>query len=253
MKSKAKHFKEKKKDFFPFFLIISLIIMCICAVYIYKWLNESNHNNEVMEIVKNAVIEENDNNSNTEKKINFTELKEYNSDIVGWLKVNNTEIDYPVVKYTDNSFYLKHSLDKTYNTHGWIFTDYQVNLDGNDKNITIYGHNIKDGSMFGSLKNILEKDWYKNSENLDVSFITEDEDAIYRVFSVYQIEKETYYTNNYFKNDSEYESFIQELKSRSIVNFNTDVNIDDQILTLSTCATNNNYRVVLHAKKIVNN
>ena len=251
MRRKAKHLKEKKKDFFPFFLIISLIIMGICAVYIYNWLNESNHNDEIMETVKNAVIVENDDNSNAKETINFSELKKYNSDIVGWLKVNNTEVNYPVVKYTDNSFYLKHSLDKKYNSHGWIFADYQVKLDGNDKNITIYGHNIKDGSMFGSLKNVLQKDWYENEENLNISFITEKEEMTYRVFSVYQIEKETYYTNNNFKNDSEFESFIQELKSRSITDFNIDVNADDQILTLSTCATNNNYRVVVHAKKNV--
>ena len=104
--------------------------------------------------------------------------------------------------------------------------------------------------MFGSLKKILNEDWYKNSANFNISYITEEENATYRVFSVYETEKELYYTNNNFENDAEYQEFLDELKSRSIVDFKVNVNKDDQILTLSTCADNNQYRIVLHAKKV---
>ena len=90
-------------------------------------------------------------------------------------------------------------------------------------------------------------------KNRSGGYITEEENATYRVFSVYETEKELYYTNNNFENDAEYQEFLDELKSRSIVDFKVNVNKDDQILTLSTCADNNQYRVVLHAKKVKKN
>ena len=73
---------------------------------------------------------------------------------------------------------------------------------------------------------------------------------VHQVFSIYQIEKESYYTTNSFDSEKDFEEFLIEIKGRSKVDFNVDVNSSDKILTLSTCADNNNYRVVLHAKKI---
>ena len=149
----------------------------------------------------------------------------------------------------DNKFYLNHSFDKSNNTAGWIFADYKNKFDGKDKNIVLYGHNRKDNSMFGSLKNILNERWYNNPENTDIIFITQNKKHIYKVFSVYQIEKEDYYIKTEFNSSNEFEKFIKTLKQRSIKNFNVDVSKNDRIITLSTCAGNSNCRVVLHAKK----
>ena len=104
--------------------------------------------------------------------------------------------------------------------------------------------------MFGSLKKILQPEWYENKDNLKITYVTEEETNEYQVFSVYQIAKETYYTNNYFNSDEEYQSFLNELQSRSEVDFDVELKSSDKILTLSTCADNNYYRVVLHAKLI---
>ena len=128
--------------------------------------------------------------------------------------------------------------------------DYRIKRDGTDKNMTIYGHNSKNDAMFGSLKDILKEEWYSNSDNLNVTYIDENGTHTYKVFSIYQIKKETYYTTTYFSSDDEFKNFIDTLKGRSIVDFGVDVGTEDQILTLSTCADNNNYRIVLHAKKI---
>ncbi len=251
-KSVGKHSKERSRKIkIPFFRLISLIILIVCIVYIWNWVKENEHSNNVMQIAKESIIE-NDSaeNSDDSISINFVKLRKTNPDIVGWIRVNNTNIDYPVVQSTDNSFYLSHSLDKENNAAGWPFVDYRVQLDETDKNITIYGHNRRDGSMFGSLKNILKPEWYENKENLQIKFITDDETYNYQVFSIYQIAKETYYTNNSFANDTEYTNFLNELKSRSKVDFNIEVTNADKIITLSTCADNNYYRVVLHAKLI---
>ena len=127
--------------------------------------------------------------------------------------------------------------------------DYKNKLDGTDKNIVIYGHNIKDGSMFGTLKNILDEEWYNNEENYIIDLTTEKEELKYQVFSIYKIKNEDYYIDTEFKND-EYKKFVKKLKDRSIKDFGIEVTENDSILTLSTCADNNKYRVVLHAKRI---
>lgn len=247
----GKHLKEKTKKFrFPFFRILSLIIVVVCGIYIWQWTKENKHSDDVMKIVNEAIVQEKGEDGEDKSSINFDKLKEINPDVIGWIKVNNTEINYPVVQSGDNSFYLDHSFDKAYNAAGWPFMDYRVDLDGKDKNMTIYGHNRKDRSMFGSLEDVLESKWYENKDNLKIEYTTENGKEIYQVFSIYQIEKETYYTNNYFASDEEFTTFINELKNRSIVDFGVEVNSDDTILTLSTCADNNQYRTVLHAKKV---
>lgn len=103
--------------------------------------------------------------------------------------------------------------------------------------------------MFGTLRNILDNNWYTNEDNKKIIFFTENEKSIYEVFSIYKVEKEDYYITTSFTNNS-YLDFLNTIKKRSITDFNTEVTENDQILTLSTCDNNNKYRVVLHAKKL---
>ena len=182
--------------------------------------------------------------------IDFDKLKDQNNEAIAWIKVNNTNIEYPVVKTKNNEFYLNHSFDKSENLGGWIFADCKNKFNGTDKNIVIYGHNMKDNSMFGTMQNILNPEWYNNEENTNIILKTEGKNYIYKVFSIYRIENEDYYIKTEFNNDSEFEQFLNTLKARSIRDFNMDMLESDSILTLSTCDNNNKYRVVLHAKKI---
>ena len=146
----------------------------------------------------------------------------------------------------DNSYYLNHNFNKEQNNAGWIFADYRNKLDGTDKNIIIYGHNMKNGTMFSTLKNILNKEWQENKDNRLIIFVTENGLAIYEVFSVYEIEEEDYYITTELS-EEDFSDFKSNLKSRSIYDFNTDIENSEQIITLSTCGNNNNNRVVLHA------
>ena len=207
--------------------------------------NENNKTKIIQENLKDITKLQKSNN-----EINFEELKSQNSDTVFYLKVNNTNISYPVVKYSDNNYYLNHSFDKSKNSAGWLFADYKNKLDGTDKNIVVYGYNRRDGSMFGTLKNILNKEWYDNTDNMDIVYMDIGGKHIYKVFSIYKIENEDYYITTQFNNDSEYKKFLTTIKSRSIKDFNVEISETDSILTLSTCANNNKYRVVLHAKRI---
>lgn len=219
----------------------------------YFWYKDKKNNDETTEQLKNNVKLEKikkDNSNNEKYIVDFKKLKSENSDVVAYIKVNNTNIEYPIVKTSNNNFYLNHSFDKSKNSRGWIFADYKNKFDNTDKNIVIYGHNMRDESMFGSLKNILNEEWYNNAENKNITFLTEKENYIYKVFSIYKIESEDYYIKTNFKNDEDYEKFLNTIKNRSIKNFDINLNINDKIITLSTCANNNKYRIVLHAKKL---
>lgn len=231
--------------------IIFIGLIIYSSINIYKWWKDNRNNKKLIEKAANAVtvVNNNDENEKQKYKVDFNQLKNTNEDVVGWLKVNGTDVEFPVVQTSDNEYYLNHSLDKSVNGAGWIFVDYRNELDGSDKNIVIYGHNRRDNSMFGTLKNILEEDWYDNDDNKIVYFITEDNYTEYEVFSVYQTESEDYYITTDFNSD-EFGEFIQNIKSRSENNFEVDVDASDEVLTLSTCANNNKYRVVLHAKKV---
>lgn len=250
MVKKGKRAKESEKHYFVWFIRLILIGLLLYSGYkITLWvIDNSNTNQMIEEVSKYVKVDQGKSEGDLEKyDINFKELKNKNSDVVAWLKVPGTKIEYPVVHTTDNSFYLTHSLDKSDNKAGWAFMDYRNKLDGKDKNIIIYGHNRRDGSMFESLKNILTDEWFNDESNRKVIFITEQEKAKYEVFSTYKVEEEDYYIQTSFDN---YAEFLKKIKGRSEKDFNVDVDEQDSILTLSTCDNNNNYRIVLHAKKI---
>ena len=254
MKKEEKHLKKKKNKIIKILVIMICVAAMIFSGYkIFTWWQENKKSEEILNDISGKVIlqdiEDEDRNSIKKYVIDFEGLKEKNIDTVAWIKVENTNIEYPVVKANDNNYYLTKSFDKSYNSAGWVFMDYRNKTDGTDKNTVIYGHNRKDKSMFGTLKNVFTEGWYNNEQNKFITYITENEYSIYEIFSAYRIEEEDYYITTDFKNDEEYEQFLKKIKSRSFKNFNVDVTNDDQILTLSTCS-NANYRAAVHAKKI---
>lgn len=179
--------------------------------------------------------------------VDFDNLKSINSDVKGWIKVNGTNINYPFVQTNNNSYYLTHAFDKSYNSAGWVFMDYRNSL--NDKNTILYAHGRIDKTMFGSLKNILTSEWYNNSNNYIIRISSEKENTLWQVFSVYHMPTTNDYLQIDFTNDDEYLLFLTNLKNRSLYNFNTTINAKDKILTLSTCY-NKDEKMVMHAKLI---
>ena len=180
--------------------------------------------------------------------INFNELKNINNDVKGWIKVNGTNINYPFVQSSNNKYYLTHSFDKSYNSAGWLFLDYRNNIN-NNKNTIIYAHGRYDKTMFGSLKEVLTKNWLSNTNNYVIKISSEKENSLWQIFSTYHIPTSSDYLQTNFKSDSEYQEFLNMIKDRSSYNFNTSVNSNDNILTLSTCY-NNSDKMVVHAKLI---
>lgn len=249
--------KRKKYLMFLVYAIAFLVIIFSLSSR-YKVYSQDNATVELTENLKNCAVNNtsnlnDDGNAQNSNTIDFDELCKINSDTCGWLKVDGIEIDMPVVQTDNNDYYLKYSFDKTYNLSGWAFVDYRDKLDDTDKNIVIYGHNRRDNIMFSPLINILSKDWYNNEDNKYVVYTPKDgTKTMYEIFSIYQTEVEEYYMQTDFKNDAEYQTFLETIKNRSIKKYDTDISTNDQIITLSTCGNNSKYRVILHAKRLKN-
>ncbi len=182
--------------------------------------------------------------------VDFTKLKSKNPDTVAWLYVNNTNVNYPVVQTTNNDYYLTHAFDKSKNSAGWVFADYRSDLENFKRNTVIYGHRRKDQVMFGSLGKVTNKSWYTKTENQIIKLSTPTQNTLWQIVSIYTIKEESYYLTHNFASDADYEKFLKKIVSRSIYDFDVEVDKDDKILTLSTCLNLTGDRIVIHAKLV---
>ncbi len=179
----------------------------------------------------------------------LSSLLTINDDTVGWLKVNNTNIDYPVVQAEDNDYYLTRNFYKKNDKSGWVFMDYRNDSRELNKNTIFYAHNrFSNGVMFGTLQNTMKSDWYTNPNNQYIEFDTLYKKMKWKIFSIYKIEVTTDYLKTSFIDDESWLEFANMLKNRSIYNFGVEIKPEDKIITLSTCmGSNNQYRLVVHA------
>ena len=181
--------------------------------------------------------------------VSFEELKGFNNDVVAWLLVDGTNVNYPIVQGSDNDFYLNHDITGGPRASGWTFMDFRNEIDLSDNNTIFYGHNLLNRTAFGSLATMFTDKWYRNSNHY-IIVRTESVRHVYQVFSCYYIDPEVYYLTTNFYNDNEYVDFLNTLKSRSKFDFGIQLSKDDKIITLSTCTDDNKGRKVIHAKMI---
>ena len=174
-------------------------------------------------------------------------LLKINNETVGYLVVKNTNISYPVVKHSDNSYYLKRDFYKKKTSMGWVFLDYRNSKDKFDDNNVIYAHSMKNGTMFGTLKKVIESSYRSNSENMIISYDTLFGKYKFKIFSVYKVDYTTDYLKTNFDSEKDFNEFVKLIKSRSVFKSKDKVKYGDKILTLSTCTGNNNRRLVVHA------
>ena len=276
--STREEYRKRKKKKLRFrkwvivvFFIFFLSILSVGSIGIYFWLNDNNEIDKIQEkVVDDTKVKEKEDNDNTEQinppedkaddywdyikmnllEVDFNDLLAKNSDTVGWIQVQGTNINYPIVQTTNNDYYLNHAFDKTENKAGWVYMDYRNNAVNFNQNTIIYAHSRYNGTMFGSLKNILNSSWYTNKENHIIRLSTPTENTMWQVFSVYTIPKESYYITPSFPTDESYQEFLNTIKGRSEVDFSGTVSTGDKVLTLSTCKDNFGNRIVMHAKLI---
>jgi sortase B len=267
--------KYKGKPIIPAMMItLTLTIYFICIFISSKWyvqqLKIKYLANDIKESTKMLEGERTSNTDNSNEEIiaattendaskyknisylsvDFTDLLKKNSETVGWIKVNNTNVNYSVVQHNDNDFYLKHDFNQNVNYNGWVYGDYRDNFEHFGTNTIIYAHNMTNRTMFGSLVWVLKESWYKNTENHYIKVSTPTTNTIWKIFSIYTIKPEVYYLKTYFDTKEEHQEFLDIIKGRSIYNFNEQLTPDNKVLTLSTCTDDGTKRIVIHAKLI---
>lgn len=270
--NKRKQKKNKNINIIWSIFLVFFVLITLFGVYkLFDWYKDNKNTNKIIDNINKTVeIIEREDDDNTELinepekesesdywyyikfpliEVDIKALKEKNSDTVGWINVNNTNINYPYVQSKDNKFYLNHSYDKKYNEAGWVFMDYRNNSNLDNKNTIIYAHSRLDKTMFGSLSKVLKPEWYANKDNHIIRISSETENSLWQIFSVYKIEEESYYITTNFNNDKEYTEFLNTIENRSIYDFNTKLSSSEKILTLSTCYSDT-VRTVVHAKLI---
>ena len=260
----------KRKKILIIILIIAIIFLIFSIINIYFWHKDNNKNNEIKKIIEenvevieqqdteNTIIVNKDETIDLYQKyknmslidVDLNELKKINSDTIGWISINGTEINYPFVQANDNSYYLTHSFNKTKNSAGWMFLDYRNNINIDEKNTIIYAHNRQNETMFGNLSLTLKDSWYNNPENHFIKISTLTKNSLWQIFSIYTINEEnTDYLKTSFSSEAKYNDFIGQISKRSNKKFSLPIYTSDKILTLSTCHKENE-RLIVHAKLI---
>lgn len=221
-----------------------LIVFCISGYYLFQYGKEEFQVYELeehLEEEKQSLIEgEND----------FTKLLKENPDTVGWIMIPGTEIDYPVVQTDDDSYYLTHDYNKAESGHGSIFMDYRNSANVSDKHTILYGHNMRDGTMFHDLNEYKNLDFLSKHRYIEYRNLN----GIYRweIFSTYSTNVDFDYLQTEFVSNDVFLSFINNLLTHSqFDSYEMDLKEEDRILTLSTCCNDiENGRRVVHARLI---
>lgn len=203
--------------------------------------------------------------SEKEKVKNFKKLQSINSEIVAWINVPHTNIDYPVLYHKGDTlhsqYYLYKNYEKNYSEYGSIFVDFRSQQNVKSKNVIMHGHHMMDGSMFANLlkygKTSIDMNFYKKSPTFTVT-TPENGDEVYKIISVYKTtgdikEKDFFnYLQGDFTSDAEFMNYVYNIKARSLVNTPVDINENDTLVTLSTCSyeVHENYRTIVVGRKV---
>lgn len=230
-------------------LLIGLVLISSYLIFKEKKQNEKQENTfeDLIEIVEENI------ENQEERKIDINKLYEENKDIVGWLKIDNTTINYPIMQnINDPNYYLHRDFYKNYSSYGTPYMAKQCNL--NSDNIVIYGHHMKNNKMFGKLEKYKSKDFYNNHKI--ITFTTLEKEYSYEIFAVFKTTVYTkntfrYYENINFENKKMYNDFINICKDKSLYQTGIKIKDKEKLITLSTCEySNKNSRLVIVARKI---
>lgn len=238
--------------------IICIGVFLACAVYLGKYFYDSHSANEDLAELQQTV-EEAEAQSGEEARtengmlLGYSELHSQNSDLAGWIKIEGTRINYPVMQTRDgNEFYLKRGFEKDYQSCGLPFADYQCDVNKPSDNVIIYAHNMRDGSMFAALLDYADSEFFNLHKIIE--FDTLYERGKYEVLYAFR-------TKVGGKNEVRYHEFIDAGNQESFDEFaeqisklsngQGSISYGDKLLTLSTCSYNmSNERFVIIAKKI---
>ena len=245
--------KKKKKAgiFSTIILVVALAVFCFSAFQLFKILKGYHDGRSEYDKVRKLAVEEKKGDGEDQFSVNFDELMKMNPDTIGWIRFHPepSQISYPIVKGKDNSEYLKKTFSANENTLGAIFLNVDNNADFMDKNTIIYGHRMKDGSMFRHLQDYEEKSFWESNPYFYI-YTPDGREITYHIYSAGQVEdtSDTYLTS--FESEEAYQSFLNMTKEASLYDTGVELNAQSAIVTLSTCTSaSDNHRFVVRGVK----
>lgn len=239
------------------FMTVLFVVFCISTISFGKSFLEYRKGDQIYDAANAFVVKTDspvmaENAEVKEKEIDFSGLHEVNQDIIGWIEIKDTPVNYPLLAADDNRYYLNRAYDQQRSSYGSIFLEYRNRSDLQDKHLVIYGHNMKNGSMFGSLLEYKDQNFADNHQTIRID--TPEETFTYQVFSAYtaHVDSPTYRMS--FDDEESYHEMMTYMKDQSIIQSASVPDASDQILTLSTCTPEGakEYRFVVNAFLVEN-
>lgn len=254
---RANHYRGRRKSrkarrknmILNVILVAAIVVFCVSAFKLLQIGKGYKDGQSEYEKVRNVAIK---NADDKEKfRVDFDELMKINKDTVGWIRFYKepSQINYPVVQGADNDLYLHKTFSANENTLGAIFVDAAASSDFTDKNTIIYGHRMKDGSMFRKLEEYKDEDFWKENPYFYI-YTPDGREITYKIYSVGQVldTSDTYLTS--FASDEEYQTFLDMTMKEADYDTGVKVTTDDTVVTLSTCtAASDEHRFVVRGVK----
>lgn len=256
--------KEKRRKLIT---IVGTVIACVSFGYLcfyYVMSERTTKQTEQLATIKETGDTEinlhinKDSQDTVQKEIleEYKKLYNLNKKLIGWIKIDDTLIDNPVMQTSNNEYYLDHNFDQEYDKNGSVFMDAQCDALNRSTNLILYGHNMKSGKMFGSLKNYTSESYYKKHPY--IKFDTIYEKGTYQIMYVFRskVYTEDVITFKYYQfidaiSEEEFTSNMAEMSKLSFYDTGVTAEYGEQLLTLSTCDYNEpNGRLVIVAKQI---
>ena len=267
MEEKRKHFRSRKRKGSTLSNVILVIAVAVFIFSAYKLINiysEYHKGDKEYDNIAEKVVEiQTPNKEEAEKeneqkpkahvslKVNFEKLKKINEDTVAWIQFDEPErINYPIVQGEDNDKYLHTTFEGKKNSSGALFVDVINSGEFVDRNTFIYGHNMKNGSMFGQLRKYKTKEYYEQNPYFYI-YTPDEKEVKYQIFAVSVVEDTSRSYTRFYNNDEEYLDYLNYLKSIAGYDTGVELTADSKIISLSTCTNvSETQRLLVHGVKV---
>lgn len=236
-----------KKSVSLLLIILSAAILIVSGFLVSGFTSDRSQDKAIEKqiLLKKMIPEEN----TDVPKIDFTELRRINPDIVAWLTIEDTQVDYPIVQAPDNEYYLRRDFEKKKNKNGTLFLDYRNHSDFSDYNNIIYGHNMHTGLMFKTINSFKEKTFWDTHTSAWL-YLPEQTYKL-EIFSVIRIPDDSPLYKYSFASPDEKAEFDALAKRNAIFSREVERSEEDRLVMLSTCSYEfKNARTVLLAKML---
>ncbi len=252
--------KRRKTNLISNLILVFAVFIFLFSAYklytIYAEYNEGDKEYEsiledVITIEKTEETEEDDTAQETVFRVDFEKLQSINKEVVGWIHFENpSKISYPIMQAEDNDKYLTHTVEGKKNSSGSIFMDANNTANFSDRNTFIYGHNMKNGSMFGQLRKYKNYDFYKENPYFYI-YTPDGKEIKYQIYAVCIVEDTSESYNKYYTNDDEYLNYLEYIKSISRYDTGVEVTAQSQLVSLSTCTNvTETQRLLVHGVRV---